>query len=324
MILAIAAVVAGFALLLWSADRFVDGSAATARLLGMPPLLIGMVIVGFGTSAPEMLVSAIAAYDHKPELALGNALGSNIVNIGLILGVTALLSPIAVRSRVVRVELPLLLGVSLLTGLLLYDNEISRMDATILLACFCLLMAWTVITSLRQREDHLAEEVAHQSSGHAASLGRALGSLGVGLALLLLSSRIVVWGAVNVAQALGISDLIIGLTVVALGTSLPELAASISAVRKGEHDIAVGNVVGSNLFNLLVVVGIAGLIAPMSQLSDALWSRDWLSMTALTALLLVVAFAYRSDGRINRLEGALLLTAYLAYTTYLIVQASHT
>ncbi len=235
MALPLLAVLFGLALLVWSADRFVEGSAATARHYGMPPLLIGMVIVGFGTSAPEMVVSALAASQGNPGIALGNAYGSNITNIALILGLTALISPIAVHSQVLRKELPVLTAVTVLAAWQLWDGEISRLDAGVLLALFAGLMGWTIRQGLRGRSDTLGGEIELEMEVRALPLKRALLWLLVGLALLIVSSRILVWGAVAIAQGFGVSDLVIGLTVVAIGTSLPELASSLAATRKGEH-----------------------------------------------------------------------------------------
>ncbi|MBC7203153.1 MAG: calcium/sodium antiporter, partial [Pusillimonas sp.] len=267
MILASLAILGGFALMIWSADRFVEGAAATAKHAGMPSLLIGMVIVGFGTSAPEMVVSAMAALDGNPELALGNAIGSNIVNTSLILGITALVAPIAVHSKIVRKELPILLLIGLFVGALFLNGVLSRLEAFILLAGFFGLIGWTIFAAIRGHGDPLEIETEQELIAHPMPLRRAIFWLCAGLILLIASSRILVWGAVTIAESLGVSDLVIGLTIVALGTSLPELAASVIAARKGEHDIAIGNVVGSNMFNLLAVVGIAGVIAPMPQLS---------------------------------------------------------
>lgn len=318
MILASLAILAGIVLLVWSADRFVEGAAATARHAGMPSLLIGMVIVGFGTSAPEMVVSAMAALDGNPDLALGNALGSNIVNTGLILGVTALIVPIMVHSKIVRRELPLLFVIGLVSGGLFWDGALSRTEASLLLAGFFGLIGWTVFAALRGRGDPLEAETEQELVAHAMTKGKALFWLVAGLVFLVISSRILVWGAVSIAHALGVSDLVIGLTIVALGTSLPELAASVMAVRKGEHDIAIGNVVGSNMFNLLAVVGLAGVIAPMPVISPEVMSRDWPVMMAMTAGLFVIAYGFRSEGRINRLEGLVLLMAYVAYNAWLV------
>jgi len=318
MITAFLALVFGLALLVWSADRFVEGSAVTARYFGMPPLLVGMVVVGFGTSAPEMLVSALAATQGNPGIALGNAYGSNITNIALILGLTALIRPITVHSQVLRQELPLLTAVTLLAVWQLRDGEISRLDALVLLGVFGGLMAWTIRQGLRQRADTLGSEMEQELVVHAMPLRQALFRLAAGLLLLIVSSRILVWGAVAIARDLGVSDLIIGLTVVAAGTSLPELASSIMATRKGEHDIALGNVLGSNLFNTLAVVGIAGAIHPMAVGGEVL-SRDMPVMGGLTLSLFVLGYGFRGAGRINRFEGLLLLAAYAAYTAYLVL-----
>lgn len=319
MTLALLAILGGFALLVWSADRFVEGAAAAARHAGMPSLLIGMVIVGFGTSAPEMVVSAMAALDGNPDLALGNALGSNIVNTGLILGITALVAPIAVHSKIIRKELPLLFVIGLFAGVMFWNGALSRVEALTLLVGFFGLVGWTIFAALRGRGDTLEADTDKELAAHAMPLNRAIFWLVVGLVLLIASSRILVWGAVTIAQALGVSDLIIGLTIVALGTSLPELAASVIAARKGEHDIAIGNVVGSNMFNILAVIGIAGVIAPMPHLSPEVLTRDWPVMMAMTAGLFVMAYGFRDEGRINRMEGSLLLIAFAAYNTWLVV-----
>lgn len=317
MLVPFIAVLAGLALLVWSADRFVEGSAATARHFGMPPLLIGMVIVGFGTSAPEMVVSALASWQGNPGIALGNAYGSNIVNIALILGLTALISPIAVHSQVLRKELPVLVLVTVVAMLLTYDLQLTRFDALIHLGLFALLMAWTIREGLQQRGDTLAEETEEELKQHTMPLKRALFWMAAGLLVLIASSRLLVWGAVAIAQQLGVSDLIIGLTIVAVGTSLPELASSIIAIRKNEHDIALGNVIGSNLFNTLAVVGIAGVIHPL-DFDRSVFARDMVIMGLLTLALFLACYGFRGPGRINRIEGALLLACYIGYTAYLI------
>lgn len=319
MLLALVAVVGGLGVLVWSAERFIDGAAGTATHFGMPPLVIGMVIVGFGTSAPEMVVSAFAALDGSPNLALGNALGSNIANIGLILGITALIAPISVHSAIIRRELPLLLVIGAVVGAVLWGGSLSRIEAALLLAGFVLLIGWTLVNALRARGDTLEAELSQELAQHPMPLKRALFWLLVGLALLIASSRVLVWGAVTIAQTLGVSDLIIGLTIVAIGTSLPELAASVIAARKGEHDIAIGNIVGSNMFNLLAVVGIAGMISPIPSIPPEVMSRDWPVMMASTIALFVMGYGLRGQGRINRLEGGVLLAAFIAYTAYLVL-----
>jgi cation:H+ antiporter len=316
--MAVLALIIGLVLLVWSADRFVEGSASTARYFGMPPLLIGMVIVGFGTSAPEMVVSALAAFDGSPGIALGNAYGSNIANIALILGVTALISPVMVHSTVLRKELPILTLLTVLSVALLADLDLSRLDALILLLVFGGLMAWTIYQGLKQKDDSLANEIETETSEKAMPLKRAVFWLVAGLLMLIASSRILVWGAVEIAQIFGVSDMIIGLTIVAVGTSLPELASSVIAARKGEHDIALGNVLGSNLFNTLAVVGIAGSIHPFAVEPETL-SRDMVVMGALTISLFLIGYGFRGrQGRINRFEGTALLLVYVGYTAWLI------
>lgn len=318
MILAGIAVVAGLVMLVYGADRFVEGSAAVARYAGMPPLLIGMVIVGFGTSAPEMVVSALAAFQGNPGIALGNAYGSNIANIALILGLTAVISPIAVNSRVLARELPILFGLTLVAGFQLLDGELNRMDGWFLLSFFGLLMVWTIVQGIRKPTDHLHTEMQSKLNAYTISLKLAVLWLFGGFALLVISSRMLVWGAVEIAQGFGVGDLIIGLTIVALGTSLPELASSVVAARRKEHDIAVGNVIGSNLFNTLAVVGIASVIHPISIPPEIL-RRDFLWMTLLTFSIFVVGYGFRGPGRINRVEGGILLTSYIGYVAFLIV-----
>ncbi|ACV27437.1 calcium/sodium antiporter [Kangiella koreensis] len=317
MLVAILAVISGLALLVWSADKFVDGAASTARYFGMPSLLIGMVIVGFGTSAPEMVVSALAATQGNPGIALGNALGSNITNIALILGLTAVISPIAVQSKILRKELPLLMGVTLLAIGLLWNLDISKWDAIILLAGFAAFMGWSIWQGMQKKPDSLATEVEQEVSQHTMPLKTAILWLVLGLILLVASSRLLVWGAVEIAQAFGVSDIIIGLTIIAVGTSLPELASSIIAIRKNEHDLALGNVIGSNLFNTLAVIGIAGAIHPLTIESEVLW-RDAMFMGVLTLSLFIVSYGFKGQGRINRVEGSILLLSYIAYTAYLI------
>ncbi|WP_194864150.1 calcium/sodium antiporter [Alloalcanivorax profundimaris] len=317
--LAIGAVIAGLILLIWSADRFVDGASATARHAGMPTLLIGMLVIGFGTSAPEMVVSALASLDGNPGLALGNAYGSNITNIALILGFTAVISPIAVHSTVLRRELPVLAVITVLSGYQLLDGQVSGLDAAVLLSVFAALMGWSVYQGMSGKGDPLGGGVEGELEAQPLPLGRALFWLVTGLVLLVVSSRLLVWGAVFIAESLGVSDLIIGLTVVAVGTSLPELASALAAVRKNEHDLALGNVLGSNLFNTLAVVGIAGAITPVPT-EPAVLYRDWVVMAALTVALFLFGYGFRGagTGRINRVEGAILLAAYLGYTGYLI------
>lgn len=317
MLMAIGAIIAGLVLLVWSADKFVEGAAATAKHLGMPTLLIGMVIIGFGTSAPELAVSAMAASDSNPGLALGNGYGSNITNIALIVGLTAIIAPIAVHSQVIRKELPLLLVLTLIAGAQLLDGELSRLDGGVLLGVFAAVMGWSIYQGYQGKEDSLAGDTETEMIAHPMPLKSAIIWLVVGLVLLIVSSRILVWGAVTIAQSLGISDLIIGLTIVAIGTSLPELASALAAVKKNEHDLILGNILGSGIFNTLAVVGLAAVIEPLSVAPEVLY-RDWTLMFGLTLALLVMGFGLTGWRKlISRVDGALLLLVYVGYTGYL-------
>lgn len=336
MILSIVAVVIGLLLLVWSADKFVDGAVGIAKFCGMSTLLIGMVIVGFGSSAPEMVVSALSAIQGNPELALGNAYGSNIANIALILGVTAVIMPVLVKRDALRRDMPVLIAVTVLSVVLLLDGNVSRMDGVILLLVFAGVMAfniWSELRATKKAGDASVDAECEAANGETAlSIGRSVFWLVLGLVLLVASSRALVWGACNIARSLGVSDLLIGLTIVAVGTSLPELASSIAAARKGEDDLAFGNIVGSNLFNTLAVVGIAATIAPMNSFDAQVLVRDLPVMAVLTVLLLLFGLPTRISkigpdgkriGRINRIEGLVFLVAYIGYLAFLIVQAMH-
>lgn len=314
----VTAVVVGLALLVWSADRFVLGASATARDLGVSPMLIGLVIVGFGTSAPEMLIAAFAAWQNDPGLGIGNAVGSNIANIALILGGAALLRPLISGSRILTRELPLLIGATLLAVALMADLQLGRVEGVVLLLALVLALGLLVRQGMVERDsaDPFAAEMTSQIPADI-PLRSAVIWLAVGLVVLLISSRMLVWGGVNIAEVLGVSDLVIGLTVVAIGTSLPELAAAIASALKDEHDLIIGNVIGSNLFNTLAVLGLPAMIAPGLVPPEVL-SRDLPVMGALTLLLVLVAMHRPGgSGRINRLEGLLLVSCFLAYEGYL-------
>lgn len=324
MLTAIAAIVIGLIVLVWSAGRFVDGASAVATHAGLSPLVIGMVIVGFGTSAPELTVSAIAALENNPGLALGNAYGSNITNIALILGLVALLKPVLVDSQVLRKELPILLGVSLLAAIQMLDGVLSRLDAVVLLVMFAALLTWSIWQGRGMNQpgaaaDSLGIEMERElASRPLMPKKRAMMWLVLGLIFLVASSRLLVWGAVTIANSLGVSDLVIGLTVVAVGTSLPELASSLVAIRRGEHDMALGNVLGSNLFNTLAVVGLAASINP-TAVEPVLLQRDWTVTFLLTLALVIMGFRWGGRvARINRVHGGLLLATFVGYTTYLV------
>lgn len=321
MTLYIVAFVIGLALLVMSADKFVDGAAAIANHYGMSPLLIGMVIVGIGTSAPEMVVSAFAALNNNPGLALGNAYGSNIGNIALILGITALISPIPVQSQVLRKELPILTGVTLLAGFQLLDGHLSTVDAWVLVATLAGVMFWLIRQSMGSTDDDMSQAAVEEAGEHNMPAQKAWLLVIGGLVVMMASSRALVWGAENMAKAFGVSDLVIGLTVVAIGTSLPELVSSVMAARKQQHALALGNILGSNLFNTLGVVGIAGAIAP-TAVDPSLITRDFPVMLLLTLSLFVVGMGFKGKpGSINRAEGAVLVLAYVGYMAYLLLTA---
>ena len=325
MLLPVVAVLFGLSFLVWSADKFVDGAVGVAKFMGMSTLLIGMVVVGFGTSAPEMVVSALSAAQHNPELALGNAYGSNIANIALILGFTAVIRPVAVKKIALKRDLPILLVVTAFSMFLVSNLSVSRMDGVILLAVFAMAMVINIASEIHEKKTQSEVEV-EESNETSVPLWKSLFWLLFGLALLVASSRLLVWGAVEIARTLGVSDLLIGLTIVAVGTSLPELASSIAAARKGESDLALGNIVGSNLFNTLMVVGIAAVIDPMDAVSPGILYRD-MPLMLLTVLLLLFGLPVRKvngvrTGRINRIEGAVFLAFYISYLVYLVLEAT--
>ncbi len=311
------AIAGGFVLLTWSADRFVTGASAIAYNLKVSPLIIGLTIVSLGTSAPEILVSTVASLQGNPALAIGNALGSNIINTGLILGITALIIPLKVHSSIVRRELPVLLLVMALALVLLLDGWLGRLDGVILLTGMAVMLVWITRIGLKSQVSHdpMSEEFEEEIPTDL-STAKAIFWLLVGALVLLASSRLLVWGSVSIAQTMGVSDLVIGLTIVALGTSLPELAASVMSAVKNEHDIAIGNIIGSNIFNLLAVLGLPGLLSP-SAVDAAVLQRDYPVMVALTVALFLMAYGFRGKGRITRAEGAILVVAFGGYQTLL-------
>ncbi|WP_111414280.1 calcium/sodium antiporter [Billgrantia lactosivorans] len=314
MLLPIVTVTLGLAVLTWSADRFVNAAAATASRSGMSAMLVGMTVVALGTSAPEMVVALFAALEGLPDLATGNALGSNIANIGLVLGATAVVRPIPVPFSLVRRELPLLLGATGITGYALANGFLGPFDALVLLLLMVFSLWWLV------RAD--TPDAAQASDIPDMTLRRALCWLAATLLLLSLSSRVLVWGASELARGFGISELVIGLTVVAVGTSLPELAACVASAVKRHHDLAIGNVIGSNLFNLLAVLPIPALIAPGAPHPDAA-GRDYRVMLLLT-LALALLLMWQRQGRLGRTVGAAFLVVYAAYLAWLGVSGSAT
>lgn len=320
MLLPIIAITGGLVALVWSAGVFIDGAKAVAQRFGMSPLLIGMLVIGFGTSAPEMVVSGLSAAQGNPGLALGNAFGSNITNIALILGMTALIRPLGVHSNVLRKELPILAAATGFVALLMLDRILGLYDAMALLLVFIGLTIWSVYEGRKAQRDSFSASVDRALEEPSGPLSRSVAVLLLGLGCLVVSSQALVWGAVQIAEGLGVSDVIIGLTVVAIGTSLPELASSIIAARKGDHEIAFGNVIGSNLFNTLAVTGIAGSIHAIS-VDSIILVRDLPVMGFLTLALFVFGFGFRGVGRINRYEGAFLLLCFITYTGVLVESA---
>lgn len=302
------AVITGFCFLAWGADRFVAGAAGTARNLGLSPLFIGLTIVGLGTSAPEMLVSVIAALDGNPGIAVGNALGSNITNCALVLGAAALVAPLTLRSKTIKREIPVLFLIIAISWFLLRDGDLMRGNGLVLVGGVLPLLVWMYWIGKRGEADHdaVVGELPDMS------LLRSLVWLSVGLGVLLVSSRAVVWGAATIAELWGVSDTVIGLSVIAIGTSLPELAATVAAAMRNEHDIAVGNVLGSNMFNLLVVLGLPGLIAP-GRVDPEVLTRDFPVMFAITLGVAAMAFMRSGPARLGRVEGAVLLVAFVCY-----------
>jgi cation:H+ antiporter len=312
-------VIVGLLALIWGADRFVHGAAATARNLGVPPLLIGLTIVALATSAPEILVSLVASLRHEPDLAIGNAIGSNIANIGLVLGVVAILRPVELKSATLRREMPALLAVSLLTVSLFLDSYLSRVDGLVLLTGLVIVMIWLTRLGFRSSSsDPLQAEFDAEIPRHM-SMKVAVFWLLVGIGTLLFGAELMVDGAIEIAKALGVSEIVIGITMVALATSLPELAVSAVSAFRGEYGLAIGNIVGSNIFNLLAVIGVAATIQP-AALHPSVLSLHIFVMVAFTLVLFAMTYEYEGRGQITRFEGFALIAAYLAYQTYVIVQ----
>ncbi len=313
MLIALIQIIGGFILLVWSADRLVVGASATGSNLGVPPLIVGLTVVGFGTSAPEMVVSAIASLNGNPGLAVGNAIGSNITNIGLILGITAMVYPLTVDSGVLRKEFPVLIFIMLLTSALMLDGVLSQLDGYILLVGMVALVLTMVMFGLKRGEsDPMLKEYEAEIPRNM-PMPIALAWLAVGLVLLPISSAFLVEGAITIAHTYGISDTVIGLTIIAFGTSLPELAACVSSAVKNEDDIAIGNIIGSNMFNLLGVLGIGAAIGSI-ELEALVMQRDVVAMYVFTLVLLGMTWRFRGPGYISRTTGAILLLMFVAFS----------
>jgi len=311
--------IAGLVFLIWGADRFVHGAAATARNLGVAPLLIGLTIVAFATSAPEVLVAIVAAARGETDLAVGNAIGSNIANIGLVLGGVALIKPIELTSATLRREMPALLAVSLLTVSLFLDNYLSRVDGFVLMIGLLIVMIWLVRLGVRSSaSDPMSADYAAEIPRNL-SMRAAVMWLIVGLASLLLGAKFMVNASVEIAVALGVTELVIGILLVALATSLPELAVSMVSALKGEYGLALGNIVGSNTFNSLAVIGIAAIIEP-AALPPSVLSLHIFVLVAFTLVLFAMTYDYDGRGHISRVEGGALLIAFFAYDGYVVMQ----
>ncbi|MDG6777421.1 calcium/sodium antiporter [Thiomicrorhabdus sp. zzn3] len=313
----------GLALLVWSSDVFIDGSVSTAKHLSISPLIIGVVVLGFGTSMPEVLVAIQASLDNSPELAIGNAVGSNIANIGLVLGVTAIIAPIAVKSSLIKREIPVLLAISIGAYLLVIDQRLEFIDGLILLAGLVIAMIWMIrVNKDADPRDPLTSETSQAvDTMSEMPLKKSLILLITGLLILMGSAKMMVWGAVEIAQYFEVSELVIGLTIIAIGTSLPELAAAISAALKNEADLMIGNIVGSNLFNILAVMSVPALLAP-TVLESALLNEDFPIMLGFTLAMLVLALSRRGGpSMINKFKGVLLFIAFISYIALLYMRS---
>jgi cation:H+ antiporter len=321
MLMAIAQMAGGFLLLVWGADRLVAGASALARNLGVAPLIIGLTIIAFGTSAPELVVSGVAAYRGNPALAVGNAIGSNIANIGLILGLTALVYPLRVESETLRREYPVLTLIMVASLIMAADLMYTRTEGWLLLAGLIALVIWMIRFSLRRApDDPLAAEFAAEIPRDMPT-GFAVFWMVVGLVILPFSSQFLVEGAVFIARSLEVSEAVIGLTIIAVGTSLPELAAALTSALRHEDDLAIGNVIGSNMFNILGVLGLAAVIRPV-EVELLMLKQDFPVMFLFTALLFFMAYGIQRPGRISRKSGTLLIVLYVAYQVLIWVTAT--
>jgi cation:H+ antiporter len=312
-------VIAGLVLLIWGADRFVHGAAASARNMGIAPLLIGLTVVAFATSAPEILVSVVASLRGEPGLAIGNAIGSNIVNIGLVLGCVALIKPIQLRSATLRREMPALLAVTLLTVSLFLDSYLSFIDGIVMLTGLVIVMIWLTRLGMRSAPSDPINQEYEDEIPKNVSTRIAIIWLLVGIATLLVGAHLLVDGSIEIARILGVSEVVIGILLVAFGTSLPELAVSLVSTLKGEYGLAIGNIVGSNIFNLLAVIGVAATIAP-SSLAPSVLSLHIFVMVAFTLVLFAMTYDYDGKSELSRIEGIALLLAFIAYDTYVVLQ----
>jgi len=319
MLLYVSSLLAGLILLVWSADRMVVGAAVIARNLGITPMVIGLTVVGFATSAPEILVAATAAIRDASTLALGNAFGSNIANIGLVVGIAAIIHPLTVESEALSRELPAMVAVSLIPVILLIDLTLSRLDGVILLIAFLCFIYWVIKLGKRSSGHDTIEAEYATEIPDGVTQQMAILWIIIGLVTLLVGANALVWGAQNIAREIGVSDLVIGVTVVAIGTSLPELAVSVVAARKGLHGLALGNIIGSNAFNMLAVIGVAGVIRP-TTLDLAAVQLHLPVLLGFTVAFFFIAYNSNGSMRVGRLEGAALLVSFIIYQGYIALQ----
>ncbi|SMN11675.1 Inner membrane protein YrbG, predicted calcium/sodium:proton antiporter [uncultured Candidatus Thioglobus sp.] len=309
ILLPIIALLSGFTLLIWSADTFTENGAKIANIFKVSPLVIGLLIFGFGTSVPEMLVSGLAAIDGNTGISVGNAIGSNIFNIALVLGVSAIITPIEVKSAILKKEWVFLIFATLVAGALLWDEYLSFADGLVLIFLLIVFLSYTLINA-KSANNHEFDELTETVNKN--QTGKTWAMLIIGLVVLIASAKLIVWGGVEVARFFAVPDLIIGLTVIALGTSLPELAVSISSVLKKQYDMVIGNIIGSNLFNTVAVLAIPGLIHPSSMPSEVFY-RDYLIMLLLTILLFITSYKFHKKHVVNRLEGGVLISVFVGY-----------
>lgn len=309
-----AALLVGFLVLFKSADQFVIGSVATARNSNVSPMVIGLTIVALGTSAPEIFISGISSLQNQPELAVGNAIGSNIANIGMVLGITAIMVPLKFRVDILRNDMPIMVFVTLCAGATLIDYRLGIWDGVLLLAGLCLFLIRLASEHRRSTQAELTAEIEELGDIPEMSNARALITFVVALMFLLLSSELLVWAVKNIATSLGVGELLIGLTVIAVGTSLPELVVSVTSAFKDQTDMAIGNIVGSNIFNILAVLSIPCVISPTAIQYELLW-RDYILMLGLTMML--VCFAYIGSGSLNRIKGMIMVSIWVSYLALL-------
>ena len=317
MLISAAAILIGLLLLFWGADRLVVGAGATARNLGVPPILIGLIIVGFATSAPEMLISAVASMDNAPALAVGNALGSNIANFGLVLGTAIMICPIAVQSETLRREFPAVLAATMLTLLLFLDNQLSRLDAVVLFVALGILTVWIIVVGSRASISDPIRAEPEAEFWEDIPARKATFWLVIGLVTLLGGAELMVNGGIDVARRIGVSELVVGVTIIAVGTSLPELAVAIAGSLKGESDLVLGNVLGSNIFNVLAVIGIAGAIRP-HDFDDGVLTLHFALMSILTLGVFLLAYNRRTRVQLTRSSGGVLLATFLIYQVFVL------